>query len=108
MEIILLITFWLMQIVAAVVLKYSVGAGTHWVLLFGAGNAINILSVWFMTLLYRTMNPNVAFGLAIGGAFLVIQIAFSLVFRSQLSFAQYGGLAAIAAGILLVGFGGRG
>jgi len=58
-------------------------------------------------LLYKTMNPNVVLGIATGGAFLFAQVAMAVLFRSQLSFAQYFGLTAIIVGMMFLAMGGK-
>ncbi len=107
MNIILLVVYWATQGVAGVLFKFGSTSEARWVPSFVAGNLICAASIWFMMLLYRTMNPNVALGLGVGGAFLTIQFAIVLVFKSGLSLMQYGGLLAITAGMLLLTLGGK-
>ena len=107
MNVVWMVLFWAMQAIAALAFKYGSMAATHtgWVVWFLVGNAFGASSIWFVMLLYRTMNANVAMGLCFGGAFLIAQLALALVFRSPLSPLQYGGLLAITVGMYLLSAG---
>lgn len=52
-------------------------------------------------LVYKDMNPNIALGIAIGGAFLFCQIAIALIFKSKLMPLQWIGIAAIVFGTIV-------
>jgi multidrug transporter EmrE-like cation transporter len=56
-------------------------------------------------LLYKTVNPNVALGICMGGGFLMSQIALALMGRARLGRAQYAGILAITAGMVLLAVG---
>lgn len=103
----LLVVFWIIQAAAAILFKYGSTAPGRWMPCFLAGNVIGVSSTWLWMLLMKQMNPNVAAGLAIGGAFLAGQVALALVFRSHLSLVQIAGIAAIVAGMLCLCMGGR-
>ena len=107
MNILLLIVYCLTQGVAGVLFKYGSTSQARWLPSFVAGNVICAVSIWFMVMLYRTMNANVALGIGVGGAFLTIQFAIVLIFRSELSLLQYAGLLAITVGIVFLSLGGK-
>jgi len=107
MNLLWLLIFWTMQASASVFFKYGSTSDARWLPCFIGGNIIGASSIWFLMLLYKTMNPNVAMGLGAGGGFLVAQIALAVVFHSQLSFLQYGGLLAITAGMFFLSMGGN-
>jgi len=103
----LLVVFWIAQAAVATLFKYGGTAPARWIPCFIVGNVIGVASTWLWMLLMKQMNPNVAAGLAIGGAFLAGQIALALVFRSHLSPVQIAGIVAIVAGMLCLCMGGR-
>jgi len=96
-----LLVFWLMQAGAQVLFKHGSMTQQRWLFGFIAGNVLGASSIWFLMLLYRSMNPNVALGLGTAGGFLCAQLAIALVFRSSLSLAQYAGMAAVSIGMVL-------
>jgi len=100
-----ILLFWAMQIVAQLLFKWGSAAPGRWAMGFFGGHAFGVTSVVFLMLLYKTMNPNVALGLCLGGSFLAAQIALALVFRSGIGTVQYVGIAAMAAGMLLLAWG---
>ena len=51
-------------------------------------------------LVYKAMNPNVALGIATGGAFLLSQLAIVLAFKSKVAPVQWAGIAAIVVGMI--------
>jgi multidrug transporter EmrE-like cation transporter len=96
-----LMAFWLMQAGAQVLFKYGSADAGRWLFGFIAGNLFGASSIWFLMLLYRSMNPNVALGLGTAGGFLCAQLAIVILFRSNVSLFQYVGMAAVAAGMVL-------
>jgi len=108
MNVLWLVLFWAMQVIASLLFKYGSTSPARWLPSFIGGNLFGVSSIWFVMMLYRTMNANVAWGLGLGGGFLFAQIALALVFRSRLSFLQYGGLVAITGGMVLLTMGGAG
>ena len=100
-----LMIFWAMQVVAAPSFKQGSLPDASRTLWFIIGNVFGASSIWFMMELYKTMNVNVAMGLAVGGAFLLSQLATALIFKSNLSFVQYIGLIAITGGMYAVSAG---
>ena len=90
-----------MQAGAQVLFKHGSTAPQRWFFGFIAGNVLGASSIWFLMLLYRSMNPNVALGLGTAGGFLCAQVAIALIFRSSLSLLQYAGIAAVSIGMVL-------
>jgi len=98
---IFLVFFWVTQIIAQIMLKWGSTSDTRWLWGFLSGNTLSILSLWFLMLIYKNINPNVALGIAIGGSFLLCQVALALVFRVKVLPIQWFGVATIVAGILM-------
>ena len=105
MSIVWLVTFWIMQTVAQLLFKYGSTVPSKHTLGFVAGNVFGASSIWLLMLLYKSMNPNVALGLATGGGFLCAQIALAVVFKSSVSPLQYGAMALVSAGMALFAVG---
>ena len=105
MSIVWLVIFWVMQAVAQILFKYGATAESRHTFGFIAGNVFGASSIWFLMLLYKSMNPNVALGLGTGGGFLCAQIALALIFRSSVSPLQYGAMAMISVGMALFAVG---
>jgi multidrug transporter EmrE-like cation transporter len=72
---------------------------------FILGNLPGASCIVFLMLLYKTVNPNVALGICMGGGFLMSQIALALMGRARLGRAQYAGILAITAGMVLLAVG---
>ena len=72
---------------------------------FVCGNIIGASSILLLIKLYGHMPVNVAGALALGGGFLVAQISLALVYRQNLTLAQYAGIVVIATGIMMVTWG---
>ena len=53
-------------------------------------------------LVYKALNPNIALGICGGGSFLLAQLALALVFKSPVSAMQWGGVAAIVVGMVML------
>ena len=101
----LLLLFWVMQIGAHLLFKYGAAApGRYWTG-FVCGNIIGASSILLLIKLYGHMPVNVAGALALGGGFLVAQISLALVYRQNLTLAQYAGIVVIATGIMMVTWG---
>lgn len=99
MNIVWLGVFWIMQAVAQLLFKFGSTAPSRWLFGFVAGNVFGASSIWFLMLLYKSMNPNLALGLGTAGGFLCAQAALACLFRSQLTPLQYVAMAAVAAGM---------
>lgn len=97
--------FWGMQVVAQLLFKWGSISDSRWLWGFFGGHLFGVSSIWILMLLYKTMNPNVALGICLGGAFLMAQVTLALVFRSSISPIQYGGIAAISIGMILLAAG---
>ncbi len=106
-SVLLILIYWAMQAVAAVVFKTGSMAQTSagWWSLFAFGHVFGAGSIVFQMVLYRRMNPNVALGICVGGAFLSAQIATAIVFSSRLAPLQWIGLLSITAGMLMLALG---
>jgi len=100
-----ILLFWAMQVVAQMLFKWGSDTPGRWAWGFFIGHAFGVSSIVILMLLYKTMHPNVALGLCLGGAFLMAQVALALVYRSDLSLAQYLGIVAITAGMILLAIG---
>jgi multidrug transporter EmrE-like cation transporter len=99
-----ILTCWAMQAVSQLLYKWGTNTG-HMTAGFVVGNLFGASSIVFLMLLYKTVNPNVALGICMGGGFLTAQIALALVGRARLGRAQYAGIVAITAGMLLLAVG---
>ena len=97
--------FWAMQVIAQLFFKWGSTSEARWLWGFIGGNAFGLTSVWLLMVIYKAMNPNVALGIGMGGSFLLSQLALALVFKSEVSFSQWGGVFAIVAGVILLAAG---
>lgn len=95
-----LIVFWLMQAVAQIIFKWGSISESRWWLGFLGGNIFGFSSIWFLMLMYKDINPNMALGIAFGGAFCASQIALVIVFKSKMGLMQWIGVAAIVIGMI--------
>lgn len=100
--------FWLIQALVQIAFKYSSVYEDRFMWWFCAGHAIGVPSLWFLVQLYKQMDEPVAFGLAMGGAFLAAQLALFLVFRPSTTLLQWVGVLAICGGMVMVAAGAPG
>lgn len=100
-----LLIFWLMQVIAQVLFKWGSMSESRWVWGFLGGNIFGFSSIWLLMLMYKAINPNVALGIATGGAFLLSQVALVVVFKSRVAPAQWVGIAAIVIGMIVLAAG---
>lgn len=101
-----LFIFWVMQVIAQLIFKWgSGGDDSHWLWGFIAGNLFGFSSIWLLMLLYKAINPNIALGIATGGAFLLSQVALAIVFKSKLGLIQSAGIAAMVIGMIALAMG---
>ena len=91
-----------LQVSAGLLFKLGALQKQYWLLCFVVGNAMGVVSIAFLMGVYRHLNPNVSEAICRGGYFVLIQIAFVLVYHSRLSLVQWGGVAMIVAGICVV------
>ena len=101
-----LVAFWLLQTLADVLFKWGTtakgrGAWGYWL-----GNLSITASTWPLMQLYRYLNPNYAFTLGIGGAFLCAQAGLALAFATRPSALNWAGYLVVAAGMALASFNG--
>ncbi len=94
-----------MQVIAQLYFKWGSALDGKWWRGFIGGNLFGFSSIWLLMHVYRSMNPNIALGICGGGAFLLSQIALAIVFKSNISVTQWGGVAAIFAGMILLTMG---
>ncbi|MBI1919442.1 MAG: hypothetical protein HYS23_00010 [Geobacter sp.] len=99
------VAFWIMQIISQLFFKWGSTLDSRWLWGFLCGNVFGFSSIYFLMMVYKTMNPNIAFGICAGGAFLLAQLALSLVFKSEVSILQWGGVVVIVVGMLLLAAG---
>jgi len=102
-----MLVFWLMQVVAQLFFKWGTTSEARWIWGFLGGNLFGFSSIWLLMLVYKAIHPNVALGIAIGGSFLLSQVALTFAFKSQVTPLQWAGIAAIALGIVVLGAGAR-
>lgn len=107
MNVLWLVIFWSLQVAAALCFKQGSMPGAARMVWFIVGNVFGGSSIWFMMELYKTMNVNVAMGIAAGGAFLFCQLFTAIVFKSSLTLVQYVGLLAITGGMYAVSAGAK-
>jgi drug/metabolite transporter (DMT)-like permease len=105
MIVVWLLSFYVFQIVAALLFKFGADHPEHFWHGFLAGNVFGASSIYFLMKLYTLMQVNLAGAIAGGGTFILAQIALVLVFRERLTVIQYAGLLAITFGIVLVSYG---
>lgn len=97
--------FWIIQALVTIGFKLASLHDKQFWLWFCAAHAIGVPSLWFLVRLYKDMSEPVAFGLALGGAFLASQVALFIVFRPTTSFVQWAGVLAICGGMLMLAMG---
>ncbi len=97
--------FWLIQALVTIGFKLSSLHEKQFWLWFCAAHAIGVPSLWFLVRLYKEMSEPVAFGLALGGAFLASQIALFIAFRPATSMVQWVGVLAICGGMVMLAVG---
>ena len=100
-----LLIFWLMQVAAQIFFKWGSMSTTRWIWGFLIGNLFGFSSIWLLMLVYKAMNPNIALGIATGGAFLLSQIAIVLAFKSKVAPVQWAGIIAILIGMVALAVG---
>lgn len=99
--------FWVMQVVATVLIKYGSTTPSRWLVGFVLGNVLLVASVWLLMKVYAQMNPHIALALAGGGSFILAQIAIAIVFHSRPTPMQWVGIIAMAAGMAVTSSMGR-
>lgn len=97
--------FWLIQAAVTIGFKLSSAHEERFWLYFCAAHAIGVPSLWFLVQLYKQMSEPLAFGLAMGGAFLAAQLALFVVFQPATSKTQWVGVLAICGGMVMLAVG---
>ena len=103
--ILVILVFWAMQVATNLLFKWGSTAPGRWAWGFFGGHLFGVSSIAFLMLLYKTMNPNVALGVCLGGSFLLAQIALAVVYRSSLTPIQYAGIVTITMGMVMLALG---
>jgi hypothetical protein len=104
--ILLVLTYWVFQSIAATIFKIGSMHEELWMTMFWCGHLFGASSIAFMMILYRTMHPNVALGICFGGAFLCAQVTMAVVFNSILTPVQWIGLFSMTGGMAALSMGG--
>lgn len=97
-----ILIFFVLQVGAGLLFKMGAVHREYWLLGFVAGNMLGITSIYFLMAVYKYLNANVGEAICRGGYFVLIQIAFILVFHSRLNLLQWGGIVMIVTGIFVV------
>jgi len=100
-----LLVFWLMQVTAQIFFKWGSLSAPRWIAGFLIGNLFGFSSIWLLMLVYKAMNPNVALGIATGGAFLLSQVVIGVAFKSKVAPLQWAGIVAIGIGMIALAAG---
>jgi multidrug transporter EmrE-like cation transporter len=89
---------------ANICLNYAALAQSRagWWTWFIAANAVGFLCVVSLPHALKLAPPNIVYALAIGGGYLLLQIAAFLLFREPLSAWQWAGIALIGVGTLFL------
>ncbi len=95
-----LAVFWAMQVIAQIFFKWGSLTEPRFLWGFLGGNLFGFTSIWLLMQLYKSLHPNVALGIAVGGSFLLSQVVLMLVFKSRVLPLQWAGIAAIVVGML--------
>jgi len=69
---------------------------------FLIGNGIGFLCTIFLPLALKNQNPNLIYALCLGGGFCFLQFSSYLLFKTPLSTLQWGGIACVALGMVLL------
>jgi multidrug transporter EmrE-like cation transporter len=93
--------FFAMQVTANLFFTYGSREPSRWMLCFVLGNIVGASSIWFLMMLYKSMQQNIAMAIALGGSFILIQAAIAVAFRGNLNLVQWCGILAIVVGIAL-------
>jgi multidrug transporter EmrE-like cation transporter len=97
-----IVAFFALQVSAGLLFKYGSLHKAFWWHGFVWGNVLGIISIYFLMRVYHDLNPNLGEAICRGGRFVLLQLAFVLVFHSRLNTIQWGGVAMIVIGICVV------
>jgi len=100
-----MVLFWALQVVANIFFKWGSDGTLKWLSGFLLGHTFGITSMAVLMVTYKSLNPNIAFGVGVGGAFLLSQIAIAWVFKTDLSVTQYVGIVTVVVGMTLLAVG---
>lgn len=99
-----LLLFFALQIAAQLCFKMGAVLPRWFQPFFWGGNALGIVSIIFMVQIHKMLPPHIAIALTFGGLFVLTQLMLYLVFRAQVNWCQWGGMALILTGILITAF----
>lgn len=95
-----------MQVTAQLFFKWGSASDSRWIWGFLGGNLFGFSSIWLLMLIYKSMQPNIALGIATGGALLLSQVAIFFVFKAKVAPMQWAGIVAIVGGMIALAAGG--
>ncbi len=94
--------FFVLQVGSGLLYKMGAMCPKYWTFGFISGNVLGISSIYFLMVVYKHLNPNISEAICRGGYFVLIQVAFILVYHSKLNLIQWGGISMIVGGIAIV------
>lgn len=97
-----ILSFFVLQVTAGLLFKYGALHKAYWWHTFIVGNVLGMISIYFLMRVYHDLNPNLGEAICRGGRFVLLQIAFVVVFQSRLGPVQWGGVVMIVTGIFVV------
>ena len=77
-------------------------AGRTMIVYFILGNCVGLAVSISLTLALRGTNPNLIYAMCLGGAFCLVQLASTLLFKQPLSPVQWVGVALVVSGLVLL------
>ena len=93
--------YWLLGVAGGVCFKEGGTDAPHRLFYFICGNVFGIASTWFLMCVYSRMNANLAMVITGAGAFVLIQVVYLALYRTQLTALQWLGIAAVLVGTLM-------
>jgi multidrug transporter EmrE-like cation transporter len=96
--------FVIIQVLVSIFFKWGSSSKVRWLWCFVVANILAFISTWFLMIAYKHLNANITYGVSMGVSFILTQIAFSLIFKSKLSYMQWVLLFIITAGMSLFTF----
>ena len=97
-----IVVFFLMQVIAALLFKWGSSATHLYWWGFGLGNFFGATSIMMLINVYKVLNPNITLAICTGGAFLLTQLALSIVFKNPIGPLPSLGVLMIVGGIALM------
>ena len=101
MALLLLVIYWTIQVLQQILVKYgSLHRDYEWYA-FIASTLVGVPAMFLIMKLYKYMQANLAYGLAVGGGFLACQAALMVYAQVRLSAVQWLAAAMIAVGMFI-------